>query len=92
MRQTFRGIVVSAFNTKTVKVRTTIQVKHPKVLKMIYRRKDFMAHDETNALDVGDIVRIEACRPLSASKRFAVAELLQKSKIVEYLKTKGEST
>ncbi|ORY84297.1 hypothetical protein BCR37DRAFT_378300 [Protomyces lactucae-debilis] len=40
-----------------------------------------MAHDETNSLGPGDVVRIEACRPMSARKRFAVAELLQKSKI-----------
>lgn len=44
-----------------------------------------MAHDETNALGIGDTVRIEACRPISASKRFAVAEVLQKSKVAEFL-------
>lgn len=39
-----------------------------------------MAHDETNSLGLGDIVRIEACRPISRTKKFAVAEVLIKSK------------
>lgn len=39
-----------------------------------------MAHDESNGVGVGDVVRIEACRPMSATKRFAVAEVLRKSK------------
>ena len=39
-----------------------------------------MAHDETNSVGVGDVVRIEACRPISKTKKFAVAEVLAKSK------------
>lgn len=40
-----------------------------------------MAHDETNSVMPGDVVRIEACRPMSATKRFAVAEVLKRSTI-----------
>lgn len=39
-----------------------------------------MAHDETNTVGLGDVVRIEACRPISKTKKFAVAEVLAKSK------------
>ena len=41
-------------------------------------RKNYMVHDEGNLCSVGDIVRIEACRPISATKHFALAEILQK--------------
>ena len=44
-----------------------------------------MVHDETSSHGVGDIVRIEACRPMSATKRFKIAELIQKSKITTFL-------
>ncbi len=81
MRQSFRGVVVSALMPKTVKVRAAIQRVHPKVLKTINLHRNFMAHDESNSLIPGDVVRIEACRPLSATKRFAVAEVLQRTKI-----------
>ena len=40
-----------------------------------------MAHDETDSVMPGDVVRIEACRPMSATKRFAVAEVLKRSRI-----------
>ena len=41
-------------------------------------RKNYMVHDEGNLCSAGDIVRIEACRPISATKHFALAEILQK--------------
>lgn len=47
---------------------------------MINRHRDILSHDESNSVQVGDTVRIEHCRPLSASKRFAVCEVLAKSK------------
>ncbi|BFZ54259.1 hypothetical protein PYCC9005_001292 [Savitreella phatthalungensis] len=81
MRQTYRGIVVSALNAKTVKVRTTSTVKHPVVLKTYQTHKDFLCHDESDAVRPGDVVRIESCRPLSARKRFAVTEILRRSAI-----------
>lgn len=79
-RQSFKGIVVSQKTLKTVKVRTQRLITHPKVLKQITRHRDFMAHDESAQVRVGDSVRIEGCRPMSATKRFAVAEILARSK------------
>ncbi|KTW27725.1 30S ribosomal protein S17 [Pneumocystis carinii B80] len=82
MRQNFKGIVVSSgLMNKTVKVKVIRKVLHPKVHKLITLHKNYLVHDEGSVCKNGDLVRIEACRPLSARKRFAVAEILQKAKI-----------
>lgn len=82
MRQNFKGIVISSgLMKKTVKVRVARQILHPKVQKMITLHKNYLVHDEGSVCENGDLVRIEACRPLSARKRFSVAEILQKAKI-----------
>lgn len=82
MRQNFKGIVISSqLMQKTVKVRVIKKVLHPKVHKLITLHKNYLAHDEGTVCKNGDLVRIEACRPLSARKRFSVAEILQKAKI-----------
>ncbi|KAG4304787.1 hypothetical protein PORY_001840 [Pneumocystis oryctolagi] len=78
----FKGIVVSSgLMKKTVKVRVARHVMHPKVQKMITLHKNYLVHDEASICENGDVVRIEACRPLSARKRFFISEILQKSKI-----------
>lgn len=48
---------------------------------MVTRHKNYLAHDEKEACSVGDIVRIEQCRPLSKQKHFSVAEIIRKAKV-----------
>ena len=72
------GVVSSDKMTKTVVVRVDRQVMHPKYRRYIRRTTKFMAHDETGA-GVGDKVRIEESRPLSARKRWRVVEIIQKA-------------
>ena len=56
------------------------RVKHPKYGKIIRRTKKYTAHDGENACGVGDRVRLMETRPMSATKRWRVAEILEKAK------------
>ncbi|EIE78062.1 hypothetical protein G6F57_008454 [Rhizopus arrhizus] len=80
MRQNFIGMVVSNAMQKTIKVKVTSQKLHPIVRKTIKSHKNYLAHDENQACQLGDIVRIEACRPLSKNKHFSVAEIIRSTK------------
>ncbi|KAI9496886.1 30S ribosomal protein S17 [Zychaea mexicana] len=77
MRQTFFGMVTSTSMSKTVKVKVTRSKLHPVVLKTIKSHKNYLAHDENQLCGLGDVVRIEACRPLSKNKHFAIAEIVR---------------
>ncbi|CAG8459795.1 13846_t:CDS:2 [Funneliformis caledonium] len=79
-RQNFIGMVISTAMQKTVKVRVQRHFMHPKIQKNITRHKNFLAHDENQLCSLGDIVRIEACRPLSKMKSFIVAEIMSPAK------------
>jgi small subunit ribosomal protein S17 len=72
------GVVASDKMTKTVVVRVDRLVKHPIYRKYIRRKKKFMAHDDFGAA-IGDKVRIVETRPMSARKRWRVAEIIQKA-------------
>ena len=78
-RQEKVGLVTSDKMEKTVVVRVERQVRHPKYKRYIRKRSKFMAHDEMGA-GIGDTVRIIETRPLSARKRWRVAEILQKAR------------
>jgi small subunit ribosomal protein S17 len=78
-RQEKIGLVTSDKMTKTVVVRVERLVRHPKYKRYIRRRTKFMAHNEQGA-KTGDIVRIVETRPLSARKRWRVAEIIQKAR------------
>ncbi|KAI8879853.1 30S ribosomal protein S17 [Backusella circina FSU 941] len=80
MRQNFIGMVVGNAMQKTIKVKVTTQKIHPIVMKAIKTHKNYLAHDEKELCKLGDVVRIEACRPLSKRKHFSVAEVIQASK------------
>lgn len=80
MRQNFIGMVVSNAMQKTIKVKVTSQKVHPIVLKTIKTHKNYLVHDEKEVCKLGDVVRIEACRPLSKHKHFSVAEIIRNSK------------
>ncbi|KAI9307317.1 hypothetical protein BJ944DRAFT_197854 [Cunninghamella echinulata] len=81
MRQNFVGMVVGNAMQKTVKVKVVRQKVHPVVLKTIKTHKNYLAHDENELCKLGDVVRIEACRPLSKLKKFTVSEVLQTGKV-----------
>ncbi|HEY5359606.1 MAG TPA: 30S ribosomal protein S17 [Streptosporangiaceae bacterium] len=79
-RKVRQGLVVSDKMDKTVVVEVEDRVKHPKYGKIIRRTKRYKAHDGENACGVGDRVLLMETRPLSATKRWRVAEILEKAK------------
>jgi small subunit ribosomal protein S17 len=79
-RKTRRGYVVSDKMDKTVVVEVEDRVKHPLYGKVIRRTSKVKAHDELGAAGVGDLVLIMETRPLSATKRFRLVEVLEKAK------------
>lgn len=70
------GLVVSDKMDKTVVVAVENRAPHPKYRKIVVKTKRYKAHDEDNACRVGDRVRIQETRPLSRTKRWVVAEVL----------------
>ncbi len=79
-RKAREGYVVSDKMDKTVVVIVEDRVMHPKYGKVIRRTKKYRAHDEANACGVGDRVLLMETRPTSATKRWRVAEILEKAK------------
>ena len=79
-RKTRLGYVVSDKMDKTVVVEVEDRVKHPLYAKVIRRTSKVKAHDEAGSAGVGDRVRIMETRPLSATKRWRVVEVLEKAK------------
>jgi small subunit ribosomal protein S17 len=79
-RKVREGYVVSDKMDKTVVVEVEDRVKHPKYGKVIRRTKKYKAHDGENACGVGDRVLLMEIRPLSATKRWRVAQILEKAK------------
>jgi small subunit ribosomal protein S17 len=79
-RKTREGYVVSDKMNKTVVVVVEDRVKHPKYGKVLRRTKKYKAHDEQNACGIGDRVLLMETRPMSATKRWRVAEILEKAK------------
>jgi small subunit ribosomal protein S17 len=79
-RKVREGLVVSDKMDKTVVVQVEDRVKHPKYGKVIRRTKKYKAHDGDNACGVGDRVLLMETRPLSATKRWRVAEIIEKAK------------
>ena len=79
-RKTREGLVVSDKMDKTVVVAVEDRVKHALYGKVIRRTNKLKAHDESNQVGVGDRVLIMETRPLSASKRWRVVEVLEKAK------------
>ena len=73
------GLVVGDKAQKTVTVSVETLVRHPKYKKRIRRSKKFMVHDEMNAAHVGDTVRIIETRPLSARKRWRLANIISRA-------------
>lgn len=70
------GVIISNKMDKTVTVRVTKKMPHPKYGKVVVRHKKMYAHDETDALEPGQKVRIMETRPLSKLKRWRVVEVI----------------
>ena len=79
-RKTREGFVVSDKMDKTVVVAVEDRFKHPLYGKVVRRTSKLKAHDEANAAGVGDRVLLMETRPLSATKRWRVVEILEKAK------------
>ena len=79
-RKTREGLVVSDKMDKTVVVAVEDRFKHPVYGKVVRRTSKLKAHDEGNAAGVGDRVLLMETRPLSATKRWRVVEILEKAK------------
>ena len=73
------GTVVSNKPDKTVVVRVERKFQHPVYSRTVKATKKYMAHDEENACQIGDVVRIVESRPLSKRKRWRVIDIVQKS-------------
>ena len=79
-RKTREGLVVSDKMDKTVVVEVEDRVKHPLYGKVIRRTSKVKAHDEQGSAGIGDLVLIMETRPLSATKRWRLVEILEKAK------------
>ena len=73
------GQVVSAKMQKTIVVEVTRRVQHPVYKRIINKRNKFYAHDEQQTAQIGDVVRIIECRPMSKLKRWRLGEILRKA-------------
>ena len=74
------GLVVSDKMAKTVVVEVEDRVKHPLYGKVIRRTNKLKAHDESDQVGVGDRVLLMETRPVSATKRWRVVEVIEKAK------------
>ncbi len=73
-RRVLTGRVTSDKQDKTITVSVDRRIMHPLYKKFIRRSKKYAAHDEANSCKVGDMVRIEECRPISKRKTWQVVE------------------
>lgn len=74
------GTVVSDAMDKSIVVRIDRQMKHPLYKKPVKTSSKLHAHDEKNEARVGDLVRLMETRPLSKTKRWRLAEIVEKAK------------
>jgi small subunit ribosomal protein S17 len=73
------GDVISNKMTKTIVVRVQRRFPHPEFKKVVTQFNKFYAHDEKNEAKVGDLVRIQECRPLSKTKRWRLVEVVERN-------------
>ena len=81
-RKVRTGTVVSDKMEKTIVVRVDRMAKHSLYGKPVLRSKKFMAHDEANDCRIGDKVMIAETRPLSAHKRWEVAQIIERAPVL----------
>ena len=81
-KKTFSGRVVSDKTDKTNTVLIESYKVHPLYGKRVKYSKKYAAHDQLNEALVGDLVRIEECRPMSKTKKFRLVEIVEKAVII----------
>ena len=81
-RKVYQGRVVSDKMDKTITVAVETKKNHPIYGKRMNYSKKYKAHDENNTAKVGDIVKIMETRPLSATKRFRLLEVVEEAVII----------
>jgi small subunit ribosomal protein S17 len=74
------GRVVSNRMDKSITIAVDRQIKHPIYGKFITKTTKYMAHDENNEANIGDLVKIMETRPLSKRKRWRLVEVIEKAK------------
>jgi len=74
------GVVVSNKMDKSIVIKVERKVKHPLYGKFVKKSTKFMAHDENNECNIGDIVRIMETRPLSKNKCWRLVEVVERAK------------
>ncbi|MFY9718953.1 MAG: 30S ribosomal protein S17 [Candidatus Cybelea sp.] len=79
-RRVKQGRVASNKMQKTIVVVSETRVPHPVYGKIVRKSARFKAHDERNEANVGDVVRIAECRPLSRDKRWRLVEIVERAK------------
>ncbi|MCL1989963.1 MAG: 30S ribosomal protein S17 [Defluviitaleaceae bacterium] len=78
-KKTLQGRVVSNKTDKTISVLVESYRKHPLYGKRVKYSKKYATHDENNTAHLGDLVRIEECRPMSKTKKFTLVEIVEKA-------------
>nr|XP_043623808.1 30S ribosomal protein S17, chloroplastic [Erigeron canadensis] len=68
--RSLQGRVINTVNDKTVSVEVTRLAPHPKYKRRVRKKKKFQAHDPENQFEIGDIVQLEKCKPISKMKTF----------------------
>jgi len=79
-RKVREGLVISNANDKTAVVRVTDRVRHRRYAKTVQRSTKLHVHDEQNATNVGDRVRVTETRPTSKLKRWRLVEILERAR------------
>lgn len=79
-RKVRTGVVSSIMGDKSITVTITERKPHPKYGKMMTITKKLHAHDENNEAGIGDTVKVMETRPLSKTKRWRLAEIVEKAK------------
>ena len=77
--KTVRGKVVSRSGDKSIRIVIDYRIKHPVYGKFINRRTKFGVHDEQNVAQVGDVVEVVQCRPMSKTKAWRLLNIVQKA-------------
>lgn len=83
LRRSRVGKVVADNTEKTVKVEIEGMIQHPRYKKYVKRHTSFLVHDPEEKCHLGDIVRIEECRPVSKNKTWVVREVIEAAKRIE---------
>ena len=79
-RKVRQGVVSSISGNKSIVVTISERKRHPKYGKMVVSTKKLHAHDEENTAGLGDTVKVMECRPLSATKRWRLVEIVERAK------------